>query len=394
MSDTRPVIVIHGIGNRDRQAFSQTVAEIGRDLGPRWQTFDFFWGDLGGISEGLADALPMIWPPSVNTDATFTRELAAVRADLMSPDGRALTAAEIIRSVAVGPVEAPQSAVRTAETRDQRELRERTGQAIEDAVAATRYLRLLDDPASLQAIGQLVSNAIELPDSDGLSGSAVRSGRSGGLLAGTAWIRDRVTRVIGLVDELVGQLTSGVGGTMNQLVRRSLARPIALTLGDIVGYHQNRPRILERLFAFIDERLPGVGVQGNPVSIMAHSLGGLLVLDAALGAHQCRPLWVDQLVTFGSQPAFFHIMTPRDGLQAYQPGRRSRLPPTIRRWRNLWHPLDPLAFVVAPVFELSDGSIPEDLIVRTGARTIAEHELWLHSVYWRSPELVRAMVSD
>lgn len=388
MNDPSPLLVVHGIGNRDRNAFSKTVASVGRSLGPRWQTFDFFWGDLGGVSEGLADALPTILPPSVKSDASLTRELSHVRAELMA-GGQRPAAAQVIRSVVLGPTELTQTSVQTREAPGERALRERTGQAIEDAVGSSRYLRWLDDPDSLQAIGEVVAEAIAQPEDDDAGATAVRSHVQRERAEG---IYDRVVRVIGVVDTLVGRLTSGVGGTMNQLVRRALAQPIALTLGDIVGYQQSRPRILERLFAYVDEHITGHGIQGKPISVMAHSLGGLLVLDAALGAHAGRKLWIDQWVTFGSQPAFFHIMTPRIDLPPYQPGRRSRLPDNIRTWRNLWHPLDPLAFVVAPVFELSDGSIPEDCVVHTRASTIADNAGWMHSAYWESPELIRAMM--
>ncbi len=128
---------------------------------------------------------------------------------------------------------------------------------------------------------------------------------------------------------------------------------------------------------------------GKPINVMAHSLGGLLVIDAALGA-EGRQLVIDRLVTFGSQAAFFHVMTPRNGLKAYEKGKFATLPNTVNHWTNLWHRMDVLAFTAKPVFRLADGSSPVELDVTSSGSEIIALRAWLHSCYWDSPELLDA----
>ena len=113
---------------------------------------------------------------------------------------------------------------------------------------------------------------------------------------------------------------------------------------------------------------------------MAHSLGGLLVLDAAPGTESGRTLWLERFVTFGSQAAFFHIMAPRKGLSAYAHGSHVSLPKSIATWSNLWHPLDLPAFVAGPVFRLAGGKPPVDIEVTAKASEIVDDKGWLHSV--------------
>jgi hypothetical protein len=70
------------------------------------------------------------------------------------------------------------------------------------------------------------------------------------------------------------------------------------------------------------------------------------------------------------------------------------LPPTIRRWTNLWERLDLLAFLAEPLFVLPDGTHPRDVELRQGYAG----GLFSHSVYWDSPlalaELAQAWRND
>jgi hypothetical protein len=374
--NAEPILVVHGIANRSHADFLAQCAWLQEQVGERYALVDVYWGDLGGISDGLVDSLPAIFPIGVD-DGGFHEHLTRAHAAV---DGGA-PAALAIAMRAMGEMPAPGGFNVRADPQSD------VPDAIRVAVAQSVFVKDVTDPDVLNAVGDLVAAALSGPAPDGEFG--VRSGAFTVRADLPSSVRGVVKAVINAADAMIGKLTSALGGTLNQFVRGKLTAPIALTLGDVVGYHQNRQKIHNRLFERLDSGAPGWGVEGKPVHVMAHSLGGLLVLDAALGA--CgRTLHVDRLVTFGSQPAFFHIMTPRNGLAPYCQGHPVGLPSSIARWTNLWHPLDVLAFVTATVFRLSGGSAPQDIQVQAGANTIAEAGGWLHSVYWRSPELVAA----
>lgn len=356
MSDApSPILVVHGISNRDPKTFEATVATLQSNLGVRFRLIDVYWGDLGGRSAGLTDALPDVFP-STSID---TRE--SVPANY---------AVEVILAGILGRPDG--YAVRSGGDDDILE-------CLEEAVQASTYVKALDDIEALTAIGRIVQAALEAGESP--AGFYEVRGSS---------IAKLVKAVVHQVDLLIGNVTNGIGGTINQFVRSRLAVPISLTLGDVVAYHQNRRQIHQRLFQRIDELAPNCGSEDAPIGVMAHSLGGLLVIDAALGAELDRRLWIDRLVTFGSQPAFFHVMAPRKGIEQYTLGKPVVLPETIRSWTNLWHQLDVLAFAASKVFRVHDGSTPKDVRVDTMGTEIIENSGWLHSVYWNSPQLVAA----
>jgi hypothetical protein len=122
----------------------------------------------------------------------------------------------------------------------------------------------------------------------------------------------------------------------------------------------------------------------RPVKVVAHSLGGVIAVDMATSD---TPLWMERLVTFGSQAAFFHICDPRGGqLRAYV-GDQVTLPASLGDWTNLWEPLDMLAFSASRVFRLHDGTAPADRPVAHAAST----GLWTHGCYWDHPDIAAAI---
>ena len=62
MSDERPVLVVHGVANHDKNLFEQRVAEFNRRVNDgsatAWQFIPVFWGDLGAVQEGIEDTIP------------------------------------------------------------------------------------------------------------------------------------------------------------------------------------------------------------------------------------------------------------------------------------------------------------------------------------------------
>lgn len=358
---SKPLLIVHGIGNRSRTQFEKTTEYLRNKLGGDRKVIHVFWGDIGGIGEDLEVTLPGLMP----ADGPDGRETRSVQASAT------LDPASIIAGRVTGP-DASGNQVRSVPV-DQK-----IDADIRAAVQGTAYLKEMDDPEVLEAVGDLLAAALRAPPQAGEN--EVRG-----------WVDDIVGPVIRAADELIGKVTGQLGGSLNQLLRKKMAVPVSLTFGDVVAYHQNRACIHARLFDLLDAQAPGYGgADDKRVDVLAHSLGGLLALEAALGVEQ-RQLWIDKLVTFGSQPAFFHVMTPRGKLTPYAPGQRVRLPSTIRHWTNLWHRLDLLAFMASPVFELHDGSKVEEVDVVSSGSEIAEAKGWLHSCYWNSPKLLDAL---
>lgn len=416
---TEPLLVVHGIANRDPADFDRTLNTLRERLEFRYEPIPVFWGDLGGISAGLKDSLPMIFPrsaiargegagrestrddegPPEGDDARrFFELLQQQRTELMGghllrADEDAVAEALYQRTLEAAGAMAPLPSHQV--TRGRNDLHD----VLTEAVGKSVYLRHVHDPELQQAVGELIADYLQAR-ADEHGGVWAPPGGDGGVVmrgwAGDA--RDALKRFIGKVDQLIGKMAGIAGGSLNQWLRGALAEPIALTFGDIVAYHQRRQEIHQRLFDRLDEKAWGWGTREQPVSVLAHSLGGLVTLDAALGSDvvmdngKPRTLHIRNWVTFGSQPAFFHVLTPRRGIDPYEPGRPTTLPSSIGRWVNLWHPLDILAFSATPVFVMHDGTRPEDKRVDTPASDIADAKGWLHSIYWDSPQLIEAMM--
>jgi hypothetical protein len=68
------------------------------------------------------------------------------------------------------------------------------------------------------------------------------------------------------------------------------------------------------------------------------------------------------------------------------------LPDGLKKWINLWDVVDLLAFTAGTVFRLSDGSKPQDIPVEDPISVMLDAGLWLHSIYWQTPQLVDALV--
>src|SRR5262249_51443190 len=148
----------------------------------------------------------------------------------------------------------------------------------------------------------------------------------------------------------------------------------------------------QRLWDAINQHAPGYGTQAKPIGLIAHSLGGVVSFDAMVAPAGGIPLHVDSFVSFGSQPAFFEIIDPRASNASYVTGHPIILPDTIKKWFNLWDVVDLLAFTAGTVFRLSDGGKPEDIPVEDPISVMLDEKLWLHSIYWTTPQLKDVLI--
>jgi hypothetical protein len=203
--------------------------------------------------------------------------------------------------------------------------------------------------------------------------------------------RKKVSQAIHGVDKLVGRMVEDRIGVLNQRLRASLMQGVAETLGDIIAYQGKKLAIQARLWKAIADYAPGYGTEAKRISIVAHSLGGVIAFDTMMAPAGGTPMYVESFVTFGSQSAFFQTVDPRPSLPPYHTNAPITLPNTMQRWFNLWDVADFLAFTAGTVFRLSDGSVPEDVPVASPFSVMLDQRLWLHSAYWESSELASVL---
>ncbi|RCH64006.1 hypothetical protein DT019_35430 [Streptomyces sp. SDr-06] len=373
-----PVFVIHGVGNRDPHAFTATVAAL--QVAADTTLVPVYWGDLGADDRFVDLALP-----SRSSGLRDTPEAGDVPSDLLVATLLAETAQPV-----PGDLPAPlQDAVRhtldasrNSGLRDGRDSPDwdQVRAALADEWPATRWLSLADDPALLSETGKAIAHAVtdlQEPDDSwaGLRGEAPTEG-----------LRALIRRRLADLDRVAGAAMQAVAGRMNHTVRSRIGPGATRFLGDVLVYQRHREQIHARIREQIAAVDPELGRRPDrPVRVVAHSLGGVIAVDMATAQ---EPLWTSSLLTFGSQPSYFHLCDPRGGqLSPYTERRPVTLPSSLGRWTNLWQPFDILAFAAARVFRLADGTSPIDLPLPHTATA----GLWTHSAYWNLPELASAI---
>ncbi len=447
---SRPLIVIHGVSNHTPERFDAEVDTLAQTLGNEWRLIKVFWGDLGARTG--VDYAPVI-PSLRGTRATAGEDGTGVDPDLAA----ALLPATVTGGVRAtdARVELMVSAATGGAVRadDDPEVNDTIAAAIRDETAQTTYLSRIDNAAVLDAVGRSVGDATRRavaasggPTSGGpTSGGPVHGEQAGGFRSpgagragpgggsgGFGWTvsepdvanRDETRlgfgslvhgtgRTVGKLareadqiargllhdaDRIVGSVLGQVAGSLNEAIRNGFVADALGFIGDIFVYEHLRPLVQNRIWQAIeaDPELSGGGWGRDPghrVHLAGHSLGGVIAFHAATAADSGSKLYLDSLVTFGSQAPMFHLMDPvESGLAAYQPGRPVSVGDGIRRWTNLWEPMDPLAFIAARVFHLGTAAqpvAPTDVAVAH----LASYGLWTHSAYWHAPELPEAITA-
>lgn len=370
-----PVLVVHGVANRDPEAFNQTVAKLQATMGDNWKLIPVFWGDIAGQNADITDCLPVL------EEGQFAARSAAMipRMLAVAPSGTALTNQHRARLMAGAP---------TTMAMAMQPMANRKVQIIAEELDNTRFLKQIDDEELLKSLSELIDVAEEGNEPLVRPNAMVEHN-----LLGFESVRDRLRRAVHGLDDVVGKLVQKGLGKLNQQIRASLAANFALFAGDIFVYEANKAHIQARVREAIAEHATGFGTDANPINVMGHSLGGLVLFDLAIGSPDAADrLFYKSFTTFGSQSAFFQIIDPRkDVLAIYSHGNRIKLPPTIKKWTNLWDPMDPLAFTASTVFELADGSSPEEVPVADSFKELLDNKFWTHSIYWTSTELAEAL---
>lgn len=160
------------------------------------------------------------------------------------------------------------------------------------------------------------------------------------------------------------QRVHGYLGEKFQDVRLWLTQQSLPFIADVIVYqsHSYREKIHARVREIVKRELGDqAGTAEQPIKVIAHSLGGVVSFD--LACRSDNPLHLSALVTMGSQPAFFHLLDPREGVAPFE-GEPVTVPKTIGRWTNVWDEYDMLGFATDEVFQLHDGTAPLDVRVR------------------------------
>ncbi|MGF1429633.1 hypothetical protein [Kitasatospora sp. LaBMicrA B282] len=399
-----PVFVIHGVGNRDRAGFTRTVADL--QAAAQVELVPVYWGDLGADDRFVELALP--WPADPAHSAGPAWSAGGAGPSALREDGvpGAAPAAELVGALLAEPG-ATHAAVQRAENLAvlhaavQQELADRaTGAdtlrggsggapdtaavlaAIDEAWPRTQWLSSIADP---QLLAEAAAALADLAEEAGAAEPATDRWAGGSLRDAPEQprgLRRTVERRLLELDRVAGAALAAVAGRVNQALRSRFGPGTTRFLGDVLVYQRHRATIHARVRAAVDAVDPALGrTPGRPVRVVAHSLGGVIAVDMATAD---QPLWTSELLTFGSQAAFFHLCDPRGGQLAPHSGTGLvALPASLARWTNLWEPLDVLAFRAAGVFRLADGGAPTDLPVGHLAST----GLWTHSAYWEAPEV-------
>jgi hypothetical protein len=400
---TSPVFVIHGVSNRDPNAFTRQVERLRDDGGGRWDMRAVYWGDLGADDRWIHLTIPSVGALEYRT--------VAGSSELRDGD-------EALVGQSAGPVDpvaaallAPLRPLATAEVRDATEARQldivaagaarrlattpgagaevrEAGavplrSAIDEHWASTRWLQHVTDPALLDEIGAAIAAPLVDPDLTvtPAGGQEIRGEELRGIDFGGF-----VERRIAEIDRLVGATIGSAAGRLNSYLRTEQGPGVTRFLGDVLVYQRYRAEIHQRVRDVISEVDPALGRDPeHPVRLIGHSLGGVIAVDMATADD---PLWTRSLVTFGSQSPFFHVCDPRGGqLRPYADGSFVQLPASLGAWTNLWEPMDMLAFIAGNVFRMNDGTAPIDLPIDH----LVSSGLWTHSVYWDLDEVKLAI---
>ncbi|GAA1560721.1 hypothetical protein GCM10009827_097530 [Dactylosporangium maewongense] len=189
-------------------------------------------------------------------------------------------------------------------------------------------------------------------------------------------VQHALARVLGRIRR---ELLAAPAGAAVSGARRLFGRTVATLFGDVATYLEARgtaehpgPIVVDVITGL--ERAVRATAPGEPLVVLAHSMGGNIVYDVL--THFRPDLRVDVLVTIGTQVALFEelkLFRHKRVDVTRAAGLRMPLPPGVRQWLNVVDVADPLAYRASVVF---DGVT--DYLYPSGAA-------WAHTAYLRQP---------
>jgi hypothetical protein len=377
------VPVLHGVANPDEKDFNGRVSHLSELLGGKWQLVPVFWNPVGSQPLHVDDALPRPGPRGTRGRAGLARVddidggislLGGSRTKGRSTSSvRGKSDGDRQRKVLEGATgDAAGSRSATSAVRGVDEARE-IQDAIEEVWPTLQTVPQIDDAETLRLVGALVNAAV-----------AERTAGPSGTRGWFDEIRGIAKQVLTGADNLLGAILGRAGEQLHDLIRRSIVPGAAKGIGDVFVYQAHRQAVHDQVLEIIRRNDPTLATAARPISILGHSLGGIIAFDLATRSKD--PLHYKALVTFGSQSSILHVLDPRGGrLNAYTPPPSVLIPDNIGHWTNIWEAWDPLAFAMRPVYG------PQDRVkdVRIPHRSTAP--VFSHSEYWTQDDAVGAM---
>jgi hypothetical protein len=357
-----PLVFVHGVANRP--SAEQAAAVRQRDALFRSLVFDrnsvtILNPDWGSFGVQFDEDLP--WLPKPSGNEAFdggNQEPGAVLDDqLKLGDLAARDAEQAIDLVAMAALDA---AIRQAAELDLPEAAAQ-GEAFQLAEASAAYfdqkdLAHADAPTGIAAL----ATATNAGFADALDAEL---SQTQGDLEGFG-IGDTIRGAINWLDRAAGNVASDV---LLRFARPGLSRGISFFLGDIFVYLRGRDqagpagtraKIFAPVIADLIAAHQAPRVEGEPLVVVAHSLGGVILYDiltdaaarAELEAGIGGAIAIDALFTVGSQPGFFADLGLFPG---GRPAAETKLPLPVgvATWMNVFDFTDVFSFRCAQIFD-------------------------------------------
>ncbi len=156
-----------------------------------------------------------------------------------------------------------------------------------------------------------------------------------------SWLKDGAKSVVERVRNAGGRVALAAG-------RESVHTQIATFVGDVFSYLKDGSGRTP-IRALMKETLTKAVGSGDPIVLIGHSMGGVILADCLGDSQFCESVGlkagrkVKALVTVGSQPGFFQELNLL-GMQP-QPSLTS-----VENWINVFDELDVLSFLASPLF--------------------------------------------
>lgn len=388
-----PMLVVHGVANRDKDAFQETVSQLQNRIGKeRWELIPVYWGDLGAKTEGLFETL--FDTSSAVRAAELVNDWSALASIVGSQGSQQDVRSEEARLELILEGVALESGGSTG-VRSAPQI-EALAQVLREELPKTQALQYIQQADMLIEIGRTLSASLQKSTEPSSNLFATRSEEGNDIFGSATETRassngetSKIRTLLHSLDRFTGKMLDNVLGQLNQNLRRLGGVQFVNFFGDVFAYQGGKEKFHQRLRDCVEQYAPGWGSEEKPINILAHSLGGVLSFDTAVLGQP--PLWIDNFVTFGSQSSFFQIVDPRKSLSPYTTQQPVELPKQIKYWFNLWEPLDFLAFNAERVFRLAGGRAPKDIPVFSPTSRILGNFGITHGVYWESNELIELL---
>ncbi|MFH9712857.1 hypothetical protein ACH4MW_36830 [Streptomyces luteogriseus] len=377
-----PVVFVHGVGNHDaekakkahdfrRKLFIQFLLPvIGAD--PRHNAVLLpWWGKEGALPRWGHDCRPGVTESlGAADDASLTQLLAAAETPQSGRTNDVIL--DTARDSLADAVDLLYGALDVESCSDD-ELEELAALAVPLAAYCERHRKFDRTDPFWDGVG----------DDPSLVKAFVGAGRERGPHRETLGAGAGLGRAGEWLDSTARKLEIAMVGTPTRLsaggLRRLTDDRMQAFLGDVFKYLALRgtPRhpgkIIEIVLNDLQVAVDGAP-DGEPLVVVAHSMGGDIVYDIA--SHFDPELMIDVLVTVGSQVGLFAEFSAFYGVPLDLPTLDRRKVPAranIQRWINVVDRSDILCYSAEPVFEGV-----EDCQYESGA-------LWAHAAYFKQP---------